>query len=130
MEDGKMNLNFKKGILGFEHCKNFEVKDIEENPLFKILESKEEEEFNLVIVSPFDVEENYEFQVPDATLKNLEIDSEKDVMVYSTVTVNSDMKKTTTNLRAPIVINTKNNLAEQIILSDEKYKIKHPLLKG
>lgn len=125
-----MNLNFKKGILGFEHCKNFEVKDIEENPLFKILESKEEEEFNLVIVCPFDVEENYEFQVPDATLKNLEIDSEKDVMVYSTVTVNSDMKKTTTNLRAPIVINTKNNLAEQIILSDEKYKIKHPLLKG
>ena len=68
--------------------------------------------------------------MPDATLKNLEIDSEKDVMVYSTVTVNSDMKKTTTNLRAPIVINTKNNLAEQIILSDEKYKIKHPLLKG
>ena len=50
-------------------------------------------------------------------------------MVFNTVTLNSDPKKITTNLKAPIIINISNNLGEQIILDKEKYKIKHPLIK-
>jgi flagellar assembly factor FliW len=33
----------------------------------------------------------------------------------------------TTNLKAPIIINIKQKLGEQIILDNDKYKIKHPL---
>ena len=124
-----MNICFKKGILGFDYCKNFELIDIEENDAFKLLKSKEEQDFQMVVISPFDIEENYEVNIPDSVTKELNIKSHEDVLILTTVTVNSDPKKITTNLRAPIIINLKNNNAEQIILSSEKYKIKHPIMK-
>ena len=83
----------------------------------------------MVVVSPFDIEEDYEVDIPDSVTKELNIKSHEDVLILTTVTVNSDPKKITTNLRAPIIINLKNNNAEQIILSSEKYKIKHPIMK-
>jgi len=124
-----MNICFKKGILGFDYCKNFELIDIEENDAFKLLKSKEEQDFQMVVISPFDIEENYEVHIPESVEEELQIESDKDVTILTTVTVNSDPKKTTTNLRAPIIVNLKNNNAAQIILSNEKYKIKHPIMK-
>ena len=124
-----MNICFEKGILGFEQCKNFELTDIEENDFFKLLKSKEEKDFQMVVMSPFDIYKDYEVNIPDAIEQELNIKSHEDVSILTTVTVNSDPRKTTTNLRAPIVINLKNNSAVQIILSNEKYKIKHPIMK-
>ena len=49
-------------------------------------------------------------------------------MILTTVTLNSDVKKITTNLQGPIVINTSTNFGEQIILDNSKYKVKIPLL--
>lgn len=50
-------------------------------------------------------------------------------MIMCTVTLNSDVKKITMNLQGPIVINTSNNLGEQIIVDNSKYKVKTPLMK-
>ena len=124
-----MDLHFNKGLLGLEEYNDFKLKDIEENDYFKILESKKDSNVSLALLSPFDVEEDYTFELSEQTINDLKIQSESDILVFTTVTINSDMRKTTTNLRAPIVINTKNSLAEQIILNDEKYKIKHPIIK-
>lgn len=124
-----MNISFKKGILGFEGCKSFEVTEVKENPLFKVLKSNEEKDFSLVVISPFEVEKNYEFEISEEIIESLNVSSPSDIIVYSTVTINTDINKTTINLRAPIIVNTKNNLAEQVILKNENYKIKHPLLK-
>jgi flagellar assembly factor FliW len=122
-----MKIFFEKGLLGLEEYKNYEIEEIEGNDTFKVLRSLEDKDLSLVIVSPFDVKEDYEIYLPDETVKNLKITDDKDVELYTTVTLNSDMKKTTTNLRAPLVINIKNALGEQIILKNENYKIKHAI---
>ena len=124
-----MDLHFNKGLLGLEQYNDFNLKDIEENEFFKLLESKDDSNLSLAVLSPFDVEEDYTFELSEQTIDDLKIESESDILVFTTVTINSDMRKTTTNLRAPIIINTKNSLAEQIILNDEKYQIKHPIIK-
>lgn len=124
-----MDLHFNKGLLGLEQYNDFNLKDIEENEFFKLLESKDDSNLSLALLSPFDVEEDYTFELNEQTIDDLKIESESDILVFTTVTINSDMRKTTTNLRAPIIINTKNSLAEQIILNDEKYQIKHPIIK-
>ena len=49
-------------------------------------------------------------------------------MILTTVTLNSDVKKITTNLQGPVVINTSNNFGEQIVLDNSKYKVKSPLM--
>lgn len=124
-----MDLHFNKGLLGLEQYNDFNLKDIEENEFFKLLESKDDSNLSLALLSPFEVEEDYTFELNEQTIDDLKIESESDILVFTTVTINSDMRKTTTNLRAPIIINTKNSLAEQIILNDEKYQIKHPIIK-
>lgn len=122
-------ITFKKGIMGFESLKKFIVVDIKENPLFKILQSVEDEDVGLVIISPFEVKNNYEVELKDNVIENLSISAQKEVMLYSTVTVNSDINKITVNLKAPIVINNNKKLGEQVIIDREEYKIKHPLIE-
>ncbi|WP_294379073.1 flagellar assembly protein FliW, partial [uncultured Clostridium sp.] len=45
------------------------------------------------------------------------------------VTLSSNVKHITMNLQGPIVINNSNNLGEQIILDNCKYKVKELLMK-
>ena len=123
-------IKFYKGMLGFEGLKEFKFFDVEENPNFKLLKSNDEQHIGFVVVSPFDVNENYEVNLKKSTIKALKIEKEEDVLLFTTVTLNKDIKKITTNLRAPIVINIKTLLGEQLILDKEEYKIKTPLIRG
>ncbi len=122
-------LLFKKGLPGFEEYRQFILFTYEGNDNFSILHSVEEETLGFVLISPFVVDESYEFELTEEQEKELDIENADEVIVYNTVTVNSDIMKTTTNLKAPIVINIRSKLGEQLILDKEKYKLRHPLLK-
>lgn len=120
-------ITFKKGIPGCEEYKTYIVKEIEESP-FKILQCLENEELAFIIISPFDVIEDYEIKLSEELIKNMEIKSPEDVVLYSIVNLSSKVENITTNLRAPLVLNIKQKLGEQLILDKEDYKIKHPLM--
>ena len=122
-------VTFQKGLPGYEKLRKFVVIPIVDNEFFQILHSIEHEETGFVVVSPFDVEGDYEFKIEDDELDILKIKATKDVKPWCIVTLNSNPKAITVNLKAPIVINITTKLGEQIILDDEKYKIKHPLFK-
>ena len=120
---------FKKGLPGFEEYKEFIFFTFENNPTFNILHSVEDLSLGFVLVSPFSVTKDYEFELTKEKQKELKVESEEDVLVMSTVTLNSKVEKITTNLKAPIIINIKSKLGEQIILAEEKYSLKHPVFK-
>jgi len=122
-------IKFKKGILGLEHLNTYVLLKLKEYEPFQLLQSTQDEEIGFVLCYPFDFCKDYELDLNKELLKRLEIEKEEEVMVFNTVTLNSDPKKITTNLKAPIIINISNNLGEQIVLDKEKYKIKHPLIK-
>ena len=122
-----MKIIFEKCIPGFDGYTKYKLSDIEEYTPFKLIESEDNNELSIVVISPFEVMNNYEIKLSDSVIKRLDINSSEDVMLLSTVTLNSDTSKITTNLRAPFVINIKNGLSEQIIIENEKYKIKHPI---
>ena len=122
-------ITFSKGLPGLNELKKFILSDLRECEPFKLLQSLEDEEIALIVVSPYEFFNDYEIKLNDETIRNLEIDSPEQAMVITTVTLNSDVKKITTNLQGPIVINTSNNLGEQIILDNSKYKVKSPLMQ-
>lgn len=122
-------INFEKPIPGFNELKRFILKDIEESA-FKLLQSIENVNVGFVVVSPFIVEEKYEVKLSDEVIKTLGVSNEEDVLLYSLVTLNSNVENITANLKAPIVINVNNKKAQQFIIDKIKYKIKHPLMKG
>lgn len=125
-----MKIIFNKGMLGLQEYKEYDLVDLEGLEPYKMLKSTKDKGIGLVIGSPFEVNLEYEVKIPEETLENLQISSQDDVLIYATINVNSDISKITTNLRAPIIINTKTALGEQIILNNEIYKIKHPIFKG
>ncbi|WP_017752656.1 flagellar assembly protein FliW [Clostridium tyrobutyricum] len=121
---------FKNGIPGFDNLEKFILVPAEENSLFAILQSIEDIDIGLVVTSPFNIIKDYEFDLDDSKVCELNIENKKDVLVVNTVTVNSKLENITINLKAPIVINTNDKIGEQLILDNVDYPIKYPLFKG
>ena len=120
---------FKKGLPGFKELKKFIIFPLESNEVFSILHSIEDIEVGLILVSPYSIDENYEINIPENYIKELEIARSEDVLVLTTVTLCSNIENMTTNLKAPMIINIVEKLGEQLILDNDKYKIKQPLFK-
>lgn len=122
-------ITFKKGIPGFENLKKFIIFPVEENNLFYVLQSIEDLSIGLVLISPFNILKDYEFDLDDSKMEELGIKSHKDIIVFNTVTLNSKIENITANLKAPFVININKKIGEQIILDGSSYSIKYPLFK-
>ncbi|OPJ60875.1 flagellar assembly protein FliW [Clostridium oryzae] len=120
---------FDKGLPGFENLKKYILFPVEDNESFQILHSIEDMNIGLIVISPFEILENYEVDIPENVVSQLKISDAKDVFIYNTVNLHSQPKKITVNLRAPLIINIKNKLGQQIILNNDKYAIKHPMFK-
>ena len=120
-------IKFEKGIPGFQKLKKFIIKDIEENSPFSVLQSIEDKHIGFILISPFSIYDNYEINLNEEVVKSLEIKSPEDVLLYSLVTLNSNLREITANLKAPIVINIKNKKGEQYIIDKDKYKIKEKI---
>ncbi|MBM7607971.1 flagellar assembly factor FliW [Lysinibacillus composti] len=118
-------ITFEHGIPGFEDEKNFVQLPIEENSIFQILQSTKTKELAFVITSPYAVTTNYSFDLDEATIHSLEINDEKEVAVFTIVSLKESLVESTVNLKAPIVLNTTNNKAKQVILNNEEYAIRH-----
>lgn len=123
-----MNIVFEKGLPGFENLKKFTLMNLQENEEFKILQSSEQE-ISFVTTNPFEVYNNYEINLNEEIIKNLEIENPNDVLVLGIVTLGKNLYESTINLRAPIIININNNLAKQYIMQNEVYETRHPLIR-
>lgn len=120
---------FIKGLPGFENLRKFIIVPFEDNNIFSILISMEDMEVGIPVISPFNIDESYEFKLSDEKIKELSVNSPEDIMVLNAVTLNSNIKNITVNMKAPIIVNIKGKIGEQIILDNDKYKIKEPLFK-
>lgn len=132
---GKINyeekdvFTFNKGIFGFEHLRKFVLIDMEGYKPFKLFHSLENDELGLIVTSPYEFFKEYKVKLTDEVIENLKIKKPEDVLIITTVTLNSDPKKITTNMQGPIIINCLNNLGQQIIIDNCKYKVKEPLIR-
>ena len=104
------------------------IHDIEnEKSRISWLQSVEEPEFAMPVIDPLVLMEDYDPLVEDEMLSALgDLDS-SDMLVLVTVTVPADIRKMTANFKAPVIINSANQKACQIIVEDEKYEVKHPV---
>ena len=127
IEDEKV-LNFPMGIIGFENLKKFAlIYDIEREEKSKIswLQSLEEPALALPVISPFDIKEEYTPIIEDELMKNIGDPADADTLIFVTMYIPSDLTKMTANLKAPIIINTVNREAMQVIVENEEYIIKY-----
>ncbi len=127
IEEDKI-IKFKEGIPGFPEDDKFIVILNGEDTPISFLQSVKNGDLSFVILNPFKVYKEYDFEIPETVQKTLRIEKVEDVMIFNMVTIPEDMKKMTANLMAPIVINIREKLGKQIILEDAKYGTKHYVL--
>ena len=124
-------IHFPQGIPGFDDYKDYTViYDVDdEQPYFSWLQCVTEKNLAFPIVNPFRVKEDFNPVIEDELLKELGEFESEDLVVFLLATVPSDVTKTTVNMKAPIIINTKNRQGLQIIVENEDYEIRHALMK-
>ena len=120
-------LTFEHGLPGFEDENEFVLLELDENSAFFILQSLKTKALAFIITHPSYVTISYCFDLDEATVHALSIQQENEVDVYAIVTLKETLAQSTINLKAPIIVNTTNNKAKQVILNDEQFKIRHPL---
>uniref|UniRef100_A0A7C5V1V0 Flagellar assembly factor FliW n=1 Tax=Caldicellulosiruptor owensensis TaxID=55205 RepID=A0A7C5V1V0_9FIRM len=120
---------FEEGIPAFEDLKKFVIIKQDESP-FYWLQSIEDKDIAFVILNPFEIKPDYEFDLPDEVVNKLEITSASDVAVFCIVVIPEDVKQTRVNLKAPIIINVNKRKGIQYLLDDERYPLKYYLFEN
>lgn len=118
---------FEYGLPGFESMTKFVIlgkTDSPDDPFFW-LQSVQKPELAFVIMNPRDLVFDYEAEIDLFTANLLKIENENDALIYCIVTVPQDIKKISINLKAPVIINAKENRGCQVVLENDKYKFKH-----
>jgi flagellar assembly factor FliW len=81
-----------------------------------------------LLTIPFLFFPEYTFEIDDATIKELEITNYDNVFYYSMITIpNGSIRYMTANLLAPVVLNSDNMQAKQVVLEKSNYTTKHRL---
>lgn len=122
--------NFESPIIGYNELKRYMLIEHDENSCFKWLQSLDMPEIAFPVTSTgyFNIEYNFEIQDQDA--EKLELKNAEDLIVLNIASIPANNPKATTiNLKAPIITNITNLKSMQIILPDEKLKIKHPIFE-
>ena len=123
-------LSFPQGLPGFEHLRDYGLVEIDEEVPFLRLQSLDEPRLGFVIVNPMLLWPEYNPDIGQEDLQGLGITQTEHLAVYCIVTLSTDPRQVTANLRGPICINTESMQAKQMILVDERYHIKHSIMEA
>ena len=126
--DEKKIVHFKDGIPAFEDEREFIILPYEEDSPYYFMQSVNSPDLAFLLTIPFLFFPEYSFEIDDATIKELEIKNYDNVFYYSMITIpNGSIRYMTANLLAPVVLNSENMQAKQVVLEKSNYTTKHRL---
>ncbi|MEW5993342.1 MAG: flagellar assembly protein FliW [Candidatus Zixiibacteriota bacterium] len=121
-------ITMKKPILGFERLTSYCLVEHDDFRPFLWLQSIEEPAVAFVVVNPAVLVPDYGMEIHSNEVAELMINRVERVETYVVVTIPSDITRMSVNLQGPILVNTENNLAKQLVLTNSDYRVCHRLL--
>jgi flagellar assembly factor FliW len=125
--DEKDIISFSEGLPGFPDEKSFIFLPYGPESPFAFLQSVTEPSLTFLIVEPFAFFADYQFEIEDALLAELELSEGVMPQIYSIITVPDNLEAMTANLLAPLIFNRRGGKAAQIILTSSPYTTAHRL---
>ncbi len=120
-------LRLPAGLLGFERFKDYLLVARAEEAPFRRLEVKDNASLMFIVIEPAFVLPDYRPDIPASDAEFLELLSPEEALVYNIVTLQGP-GRATVNLKGPIVINRRTNVAKQVVLANAaEYSVEHPL---
>jgi flagellar assembly factor FliW len=112
------------GLPGFEDNTKYVLLDHDEKSPYKWLQSLENSELAFVVMEPFVFFADYQFELSQNDIRELEVAKPEDVAVLVILVIPDDPRKMTANIKAPLVINMAKMKGKQIVLNNEAYPVK------
>ena len=121
-------VHFKDGIPAFEDEHEFIILPYEEESPYYFMQSLKTPDLAFLLTIPFLFFQDYTFELDDDTVAELDIKDPEKLFYYSMVTIpNGSIRYMTANLVAPVVLNSDNMKAKQVVLEKSNYTTKHRL---
>jgi len=122
--------DFPDGILGFDFVRKFAILDSEdEESPFKWLQAVDETDLAFVIIQPETFMSNYKPAISHSDMDTVQVDKIEELLVFAIVTIPENPSEMTANLQGPIILNVKERIGKQAILSTDKYKVRHSIMQ-
>jgi flagellar assembly factor FliW len=117
-------IEFPSGVIGFPHTTKYVM--LEHKHPFSWLHSIEDPNLAFVVVDGFEFGQQFDVKPPFGD-KDTDIKDDDEYAILIIVTVRSDPRLTTANLKAPIFVNMRNRRGVQVIFDDPRYSTRFPL---
>jgi len=121
-------LTFPAGLPGLPpELNRFAITALSEGTPFFLLQSLQDDDIGFILLNPFALFPDYEFELPDQEAEILGCETPEQVAVFCIVNASRGLKNATVNLLAPVVFNTATGMARQVVLNDKSYSTRQPL---
>ena len=126
--DESRAVHFSEGIVGFPDDNKYIVLEHKPESPFMWLQSLTSPGLAFVIMNPFLVYPDYLKDISPEEENDLKPGSNKNVMVFTIVTIpNGRAEESTVNLLGPVIIDPEIKEGKQVILANSGYNHRHPL---
>lgn len=115
-------------LLGFPDDLRFALVDLDGSGQLCSLTSLDHDGLRFLVTPPATFFPEYVAEIDDATIAELDITSASDVVVLLVVNPGESLVTSTANLKAPVVLNTANRRACQVIVDDAALSTSTPLV--
>lgn len=123
-------ITFPEGILGFPELRRYCLVDPADDTLILWLQSLDDSRIAFAVLEPKIFKPDYVVKLSAQELKQLRLDNINQSIVFTILTIpRGDATQMTANLKAPIVINLKEQVGRQVVLQENEYSLKHMMFR-
>ncbi len=120
-------VRFPKGILGFEDLERYVIIDHTDSQPFRWLQCVDAPDLAFVVVNPVIFFPDYRVEVHAKEVADIGVRDPHDVEILVIVTIPPQIEQMAANLQGPILINTVNRTAKQLVLTNSEYSVQHSI---
>jgi flagellar assembly factor FliW len=117
-------IEFPSGVIGFPKAHRYVM--LEHKHPFSWLHSIDDPNLAFVVVDGFEFGQQFDVKPPIGD-KDTDFREDDEYAILIIVTVRSDPRLTTANLKAPLFVNMRNRKGVQVIFDDPRYSTRYPL---
>jgi flagellar assembly factor FliW len=117
-------ISFAEGLIGLPQMRRAVLIPLEDFQPFCWMASLDDEKNRFIVVDPQRIYADYEAPLPASLSRDFAAGGRE---VLAIVTISSDWRKTTVNLRAPLFVDRQHKSGAQIILTESRFGHAEPL---
>ncbi len=127
--DPESIITFTQPIIGFPDFRRFILLPGPQEGVLYWLQSTDSGQLAFLLLDPKQVLADYRVDLPEHELTELAANSMDDLTVFTLVVVPADPSQVRTNLKAPLIIHSRQRLGKQMVLEKSDYPIQYFLAR-